>query len=297
MKYKGYILLGITITIFSTLEVVTSTLKGMINPLQLTFLRFFIGGMILLPLVITRKEKPAGRDLLFFLGLGILNIFISMGSLQLSINLGKASTAAILISSNPIFVMAFSIILLKEKIVYERIACILFGITGIIFIIYKGNVGGDTALSLALGLAASLSFGLYTVLGRLKSEEISTITMICISSIFGSLFYIPILLFNNIPVFHIPQGTFLRVLYLGVFLSGIAYITYMEALKLLTAGKGAMVFFLKPVIASVLAIVFLGETMSFKTAIGMLLVLAGISINFLKIDYNSIKAGNRCEKG
>ena len=38
MKYKGYILLAVTILMFSTLEVVTGTIKNLINPLQLTFL-------------------------------------------------------------------------------------------------------------------------------------------------------------------------------------------------------------------------------------------------------------------
>jgi drug/metabolite transporter (DMT)-like permease len=267
------------------MEVVSSTLKNVINPLQLTFLRFLIGGVVLLPLVIKRKEKLQRSDLLFFLVLGALNIFISMGSLQLSVNMGKASTAAILISSNPIFVLLFSSIILKEKVTFDRIACIIFGIAGISLIVYKGNTGGDTALSLTLGMIASLTFGLYTVLGKLKSEGISSITMICYSSILGSLLYVPVLLFKDIPLFTIPQGTFLKILYLGVVLSGIAYITYMEALKLLTASKGAMVFFLKPVIASILAIVFLGEVLSLKTAVGMLLVLAGISVNFFKINF------------
>lgn len=292
MKYKGYVLLGITILIFSTLEVVTSTLKSLINPLQLTFLRFLIGGVVLLPLVIRKREKVTPKDLLFFGGLGILNILISMGSLQLAINMGKASTAAILISSNPIFVLLFSSVLLKEKVTLDRIACIIFGIAGISLIIYKGNIGGDTALSLSLAIIASLTFGLYTVLGKLKSEGISSITMICFSSIFGSLMYVPVLLYKGIPLLEIPEGTFFKILYLGVFLSGIAYITYMEALKLLTASKGAMVFFLKPVIASVLAMVFLGEALSIKTLTGMLLVLAGIFINFFKMNFRTGKAGD-----
>ena len=46
MKYKGYILLAVTVLMFSTLEVVTGTLKNLINPLQLTFLRFFIRGVV-----------------------------------------------------------------------------------------------------------------------------------------------------------------------------------------------------------------------------------------------------------
>jgi drug/metabolite transporter (DMT)-like permease len=288
MKYKGYILLGITIVIFSTLEVVTSTLKGIINPLQLTFIRFFIGGFTLLPFVIAKKEKLQKKDWLFFLLLGVLNIFISMGALQLSINQGKASTAAILISSNPIFVMFFSALILKEKATYDKITCIALGIAGISLIIYKGNTGGDTVVSLILALLASLTFGLYTVLGKLKSEGVSSITMISISSILGSLLYIPVLFYYKLPLFYIPQASIFKVLYLGIFLSGIAYITYMEALKLLTASKGSMVFFLKPVLASILAIVFLGESLSIKTVIGMLLVLAGILINFIKIDTKKI---------
>jgi len=292
MKNKGYILLGITILIFSTLEVVSSTLKGLIDPLQLTFLRFLIGGAVLLPLVIKKREKMQAKDLLFFLALGILNILISMGSLQLSINMGKASTAAILISSNPIFVLLFSSILLKENVTFERIICILLGVVGIMLIIYKGNVGGDTAVSLVLAIVASLTFGLYTVLGKLKSEGISSITMICLSSIFGSLLYVPILLWKGIPLFYIPQGTFFKILYLGVFLSGIAYITYMEALRILSASKGAMVFFLKPVVASMLAAVFLDESLSLKTIAGTLLVLAGVFINFFKINVKTGKAGD-----
>lgn len=287
MKYRGYILLGITILIFSTLEVVSSTLNNLINPLQLTFLRFLIGGAVLLPMVIKKKEKIHAKDLLFFWGLGILNIFISMGSLQLAISMGKASTAAILISSNPIFVLLFSTILLKEKATFDKIACILLGIAGITLIIYKGNIGGDTAASLGLAIIASLTFGLYTVLGKLKSERLSSISMICISSILGSLMYVPVLLWNGIPLFYIPQGTFLKVFYLGVFLSGIAYITYIEGLKILTASKGAMVFFLKPVIASILAVIFLGESLNLKTVAGMLIVLLGIFINFFKVSSKS----------
>lgn len=290
MKTKGYILLGITIFIFSTLEVVTSTLKGVIDPLQLTFLRFFIGGITLLPFVFRTKDRITRRDLLFFLGLGILNIVISMGSLQLAISIGKASTSAILISSNPIFVLIFSSFFLKEKIDKKKVICVLFGILGITLIIYKGNSGGDTLTSLMLAILASLTFGLYTVLGKLKTEGISSITMIGLSSLFGSLFYIPILYVKQIPILDIPSGTIPKVLYLGIFLSGIAYITYMEALKILSASKGAMVFFLKPAIASLLAFAFLGETLALKTIVGMVMVLSSIFINFINWGTASTKA-------
>ncbi|MHB1395045.1 MAG: DMT family transporter [Clostridia bacterium] len=129
-------------------------------------MRFFIGGITLLPFVLRTKDNITKKDLLFLLGLGILNIVISMGSLQLAISTGKASTSAILISSNPIFVLMFSSIFLKEKVSKDKIVCLLFGILGITLIIYKGNSAGDTLISLMLALLASLTsltFGLYTV--------------------------------------------------------------------------------------------------------------------------------------
>lgn len=243
-RIKGYIYLGITILIFSTLEVVSSSLKGIIHPFQLIFIRFLLGGLALLPWVIVKKEKLSKEDWIFFTGLGLLNTVISMGSLQLAISMGKASTAAILISSNPIFVVMFSAILLKEKITKNNIACMILGLVGIILIIYKTDSAGDTPLSLLLGLISSLAFALYTVLGKKKADNISSITMISLSAIMGSICTIPILIFMGLPVLYFPKEGFFRLMYLGLVLSGFAYITFMEALKILSASKGSMVFFL-----------------------------------------------------
>lgn len=281
-KLKGYFYLGITILIFSTLEVVSSSLKGLIHPTQLIFIRFLIGGLALLPWVIVKKEKISIKDWMFFAGLGILNTVISMGSLQLAISMGKASTAAILISSNPIFVVMFSYLLLKEKITKNSIICMILGIIGITLIIYKGGSGGDTAMSLFLGIVASLTFGLYSVLGKMKADNISSITMISLSAIIGAICTIPLLLYMDLPVLYFPKQGFFRIMYLGLILSGFAYITFIEALKILSASKGSMVFFLKSAVATVLAVIFLGEKISAKTILGMAFVAAGILINFYK---------------
>lgn len=290
MRYKGYVYLIITILLFSTIEVVSSTLKGLIDPFQLTFLRFIVGGLTLLPFVLFSREKVTPKDFLFFLGLGILNVLISMGCYQLAIVMGKASTVAILISSNPVFVALFSMLILKEKITKNGVVCILLGILGISLIIYKGDSGGDTIEGLILALLASVTFALYTVLGKFKTDNVSSVTMICWSSILGSLLYIPVLMYKKLPLFYMPQGSVLKVLYLGIFVSGIAYVTYMKALKDLSASKGSMVFFLKPAIATVLAVIFLHETVRLNTILGMCLVLLGIAANF--INFKHLETGD-----
>ena len=45
-----------------------------------------------------------------------------------------------------------------------------------------------------------------------------------------------------------------------------------------------------------LAVVFLGESLSLKTVAGMLLVLAGIVINFFKINFRTRESRDNNEK-
>ena len=285
---KGYVYLCITIFIFSTLEVISVTLKNVIHPIQLTFVRFLIGGITLLPWVIFKKEKISLKDILFFAGLGLLNTGISMGSYQLAISMGKASTAAIILSANPVFVVLLSSIILKEGITKDKILCILLGVLGVILIMYKSDSSSGSFGSLFFALIASITFALYTVLGKMKSDSISSITMISLSAIFGSIYYIPVLLYLDLPIFYIPLEGIIRVLYLGIFISGIAYITFIEGLKILGASKGSMVFFLKPGIVVIQAVIFLGETVNFKTILGMLFVISGVLVNFIYTNKTTI---------
>ena len=277
---KGYLLLSFTILAFSTLEVVSAPMKGMINPLALTFLRFLIGGIFLLPFVLIKKEKVKYKDMVVFLLLGGLNVFVSMSCLQASVFFGKASTTAMLISSNPIFVMLFSIFILKEKLTWKNATAMGFGMIGLALISSRFSSGGDSLAGVTFGIIASLTFGLYTVLSKLKSNSVSSLSMITYSSLLGCLFYLPVFALKGINPIAIPHEYFTSLVYMGVVLSGMAYVTYIEALKILGASKGSVTFFLKPAIASILAVIFLSENLSKIAVAGSFVIIIGMTINF-----------------
>ncbi|AFK87266.1 MULTISPECIES: DMT family transporter [Thermoanaerobacterium] len=79
---RGYIYLIVTVLFFSTYEVVGRTLTGIINPLQINFIRFFIGGLILLPVAIKNiKSKNlhiALKDFWLLVLIGLTNVVFSM---------------------------------------------------------------------------------------------------------------------------------------------------------------------------------------------------------------------------
>lgn len=283
---SGYLLISNTIIFFSTFEVVSRTITGIYSPLQINFFRFFTGGLILFVTLYLRKGiHISKKDLILSSLLGVLNIGISMNLLQYSLSVqgAEASLSAVLFSTNPVFVILFASIFGGEKITFKIFAALLVCVAGILVIFYeKLTMSPFSILPAVLALFSSASFGLYTVLGRSLSAKIGSHTMNAYSFLTGSLI-------TAVPVFflqprHLVYDTtgIVQLLYLGIAVTGIAYLTYFKGLSIVGAGKGSLVFFLKPVIASILAFFILQETLTVSFIAGTLLIMTGVFISILK---------------
>lgn len=278
----GYFYLFITVVFFSTYEVVSKTLVGIVDPFQINFIRFFIGGVFLSSiLLINRDYKISRKDLFYVLLLGIINVVVSMNLLQFSLYIkdAKASVAAVIFSSNPIFVTAFSAMLEKEKIPLYKVAGLLVGIAGIFTIFMeKLNSGITDFKSPLLALLSALFFAVYTVIGRRVSVRIGSLKMNSYSFILGSLCLLPILLLSSAPVFTFDSSGIPQVIYLSIFATGIAYLSYFKGLSLVGASSGSLIYFIKPVLASFIAILFLKESASVNLLTGTIMIISGITV-------------------
>ena len=67
------------------------------------------------------------------------------------------------------------------------------------------------------------------------------------------------------------------VVYNGLIASAIAFLMWTYVLQNMEAGKASIAILVVPVVGVIGGIVFLGETVTLKTAIGMLLVAAGVA--------------------
>ncbi len=287
---KGVLYLINTIILFSTYEAVSITLVDKANPFQINFIRFFIGGIILLIFLLFKREMHINaRELFWVAVIGIVNVAMSMNLIQLSLYASgaKASVVAVIFSSNPIFVCIFAALIDKEKINLIKLTGLIIGIAGI-FIISAEKPGWDISdyKSPILALLSAVLYGLYTVLGRRVSVKIGSLKMNSYSFIIGSLILLPFLVFFRIPVIKFDYTGIWQVVYLSVFVTGLAYLTYFKGLSIAGSGKGSLVFFAKPVLASAIAIIFLKEHLSVNLLAGTVLIVLSILvvINSEKID-------------
>lgn len=282
MNKKGYIYLGIAVLSFSTLEIATKFIVNDFHPLQLNFLRFFIGSSVLIPFAIRdlvkKNIKLTFADVLKMLLLGILAVPISMSLFQVALVYTKASTLAVLISSNAIFVAPFSYFILHEKIDRPIIISLILGIAGMLVIINPSStMDAKNLTGILLAIAASITFALFSVLGKKIAEKTGSIILNCFVFLSGSMLMLPILLIMKIPIVAgLNYSNIFFVLYIGLIVSALAYICMFKGLSLLPASIGSLVFFAKPIIAGFLAYLLLGEKFTFSLTLGTLFILAGI---------------------
>lgn len=294
---KGYMYIILTTIIFSTIEIILKFISGEFNPIQLTFTRFFIGGLFLIPFAINELQKKHSsiliRDLCYFAFLGLLGIVVSMGLYQMAVENTKASVVAVLFSCNPVFVTILAFLILRESIHKNNILALVFEVIGTIIIIDPLNTK-LSILGVTLTIASTLTFALYGVSGKRKCTKYGGTVVTCFSFIFGSLEMLVLIglshttlianwfsshgytLFSNIPLF---TGYSLRTLpivaCICIINTGVGYACYFKAMEESSVQSTSLVFFFKPILAPILALILLHEAIPINMLVGISFILIG----------------------
>ena len=298
----GLAYVAIATVLFSSMEIALKSIAGHFNALQLNFLRFFVGGLFLLPFALSsirkRGTKLEGRDMGFFALSGLTCVVMSMTLYQLAIQYCKASIVAILFSCNPIFVIPLAAIFLKERIRPYAMASLALSVAGIVCIMNPLKLVASR-MGIVLSLASAAIFAVYGVMGKTRSVRIGGLATTAFSFLFGSVELLALILASRVPAVSqalrgaglesfadipILAGLDLEALplfaYIGLCVTGIGYAAYFMAIEASSAATASLVFYIKPALAPLLALAILGETIAPTTIAGIALIAVGSGISF-----------------
>lgn len=249
---QGILYAILTAVLFVTLEPVSKLIAGEVSPYAITFWRFIIGSLILLPPAIVKMKKESIhvglKDLGIMTGLGVLFICISMIALQIGIRVADSpSLIAVIFSLNSIFTIVFAMLILKEKLDKNKAFALTFGVAGVL--VCADFSSGTNLISVLYGIFAALSFSLYTVLSQKFVKRIGGIVQTCMVFLTGSLVLLVVLLVMRvdfIPTFELSTVTILC--YLGFLVTGVGYASYFKAIEKGGAIMASLAFFVKPIL-------------------------------------------------
>ncbi len=276
---KGYLYVYSAIAIFSSLEVLSKLATVEVPPLTLWLFRMLLGATVLFPFVNFGKLKElSSKEWFEVIVLGSVTVGFGVSLFHLGLVHLSASEVAIIFSSNPLFVLLFSRIF-KSEIISTRVYIGMFlGFLGVIVVSYVPGHLFSTFYSLYILLSAVL-FSLYTVFGRDVSRKISSASLNFLAFIFGSMTVLPLVLFSGEKLI-LPRGDIFYVLYLGLIVTGIAYMLFFKGVKIVGANLGSMAFFVKPWLASFLAFLILGEKFTLRAISGGILMALSLIIAY-----------------
>ena len=301
-SYSGYLYIVLCAIIFSTMEVMLKTVHGVFAPMQITCLRFLIGGLLLVPFALRSMKKKGAAftraDAGFFALTGFLCVAFSMVLYQMAVTYTKASVVAIIFSCNPIFVTVLAY-LLHEQIRRNHIVALALELLAVFIIIDPLHASLDPTGAL-LAIASALVFSFYSVVSKKRTPRFGGIAVTCFSFLFGSTELLVILLlgrtaavgglfaslgldiFVNVSLFSgIPLSALPALAYICAVNSAAGYVCHMMALEKTSAQEASLIFFLKPMIAPLFAFLFLREEITANMLLGIVCFLVGSGIAIL----------------
>ena len=288
MTRKSIIYILITAFCFGTMEVALKLGGSAYTSLQMNFLRFLIGGIVLLPLAV-RDARKRGLHLSisdwgYLALLGIVGVCISMSFFQIGVMRMNANTASVIISCNPVFTMIFAHFLVHDTFSRRKALVLLISIIGLVFVANPVHMAvGNTPYGLFCLSVALITFALYTALGKMRAAKLGGIVQTCFPFLIASVINFIVLLVMGEPVFDgITLHTCPVLLYCGFVVTGIGYLSYLCAIEMVGPSNASIAFFLKPVIAVTAAAIILHETVTWNIILGIVLILLGLCINMKK---------------
>lgn len=292
-KMKANLLLFIAAFIWGTAFVAQKS-GGAIGSFTFNGIRTFIGGLVLLPLVIknhkdktlplfTKEELTGGIVCGFFL-------FVAASLQQFGLAYTTAGKAAFITTLYVVFCPILSLIVHKKKTRPLVWLCVVLDVIGLYLLCMT-----DASFSIQIGdtlvILCAVAFAGQMVAVDNFIDRIDGIKLSCIQFLFsGLLGIICMFIFEGpVSVSNIMTAWF-PILYAGVISCGIAYTFQVLGQKEATPTIAALILCLESVFGVLAGAVILGETMTMREIFGCIIMFAAVVISNLpeKSDKESV---------
>lgn len=280
-----YLILALTILIWgNSFVVVQLAINDGATPALIAMARFLVASAIFGGYIVLRRPKGIEKSdlqlfvLLAFIGIGVYYIFQYYG-----VKLAGPSITSILVTLLcPIMIFILSYFKLGERISAEQKLGLGVSAVGSYFVITNGTTAfisdWESLLGGAFAVICAAFWAYYTVEGKKVVKKYDPFVATAHIALMGTVMLVPFALAEaqlSGPV-RITLSFVAAALYLGVLCTVIGYVFWFRALTGLTASSTGATLYFEPVVTVVFAWIILGQGIGWVTALGGVLVMAGV---------------------
>ena len=282
---KGHMMALFTASVWGVTFISSKVLLRTFSPVEVLFVRFLIGFLVLMIICPRRMPFQGWRGELPFFLCGLSGITCYYFLENMALTYAQASTVSLIICTAPFFTALLAHFFLKEKaLTLKFFAGFVLSMIGIVMItLSDGSTLEFGFLGSILAVLAAFTWGIYSICTRrAESFGYNTLQMTQRFFFYGVLCMIP-----GLPVmsFHpelaelVQPVNLLNFLFLGIVACAGCFVTWNYALKTLGTVKTTMYVYLSPVITVLASIPILGEKLTVLSIAGIILTMAGVILS------------------
>ncbi|HHW38702.1 MAG TPA: DMT family transporter [Bacillales bacterium] len=285
----GHLVAILTIFIWGTTFISTKILLNDFTPIEILFIRFTMGLIVLMIVYPRRMKVKDKKHELLFMGAGLCGVTLYYLLENIALTFTMASNVGVICSLSPFFTAILTYLFLKdEPLRINFFIGFVVSMVGICLISFSGTSNFQlNPLGDLLAVGATIVWALYSVLTRkISNYGYNTIQITRRFFFYGILFMIPALFLFEFKLglerFADPVNLF-NMIFLGLGASALCFVTWNFAVKVLGAIKTSIYIYMIPVITVVTSILVLHEKITSMAAIGTVLTLAGLFVSESKM--------------
>lgn len=280
---KGLLSIIIAMVIFGTISVFVKNIG--ISSGEIALWRAVIAVAVLLLYKLIKREKLPFYEIRS----DILPLLISGAAIGFNwvllfeaYSYTSVSVATLCYYFCPVLVMVLSPILFKERVTFRQCLCFAFATAGLVLIIGARSAGGENELmGILLGLGAACLYAFIVLMNkRIKTVGgVDKTIYQFLGVIVVLIIYVP--LTSGFHVAELSGWGQINLLILGAVHTGLAYCLYFTAVGKLSGQKIALLSYIDPLVAVIVSIAFLEESITALQLFGGALILGFTLLNEL----------------
>ncbi len=249
-------------------------------PLLFAGLRIFIGGLLLFCIALPRYKKLDLKNTWhIYLISSMLNIIVFYVFQTIGLEYVPAGLFATIVFFQPVLLGICSWLWLGEPMFIWKFVGLILGFIGVAAISFNGGSGNISSVGILLGLGSAVSWTFGTLYMKKTAAQVDAVWVVALQIVIGGI----VLLvmgssfenWNDI-VWKVPFIS--TLLFISVFVTALGWLAFFKLIGSGEASKVGSFTFLIPLIAIIISILFLGETVTFKLVAGLVLIISSIAL-------------------
>ncbi len=229
-----------------------------------------------------RRHPPTWtlRDLPLMVAIGIFGVSLNQFLFVVGLSRTSVAHAAIFANLSPFLVLLLASASGLEKLTPRKSVGIMVALGGVILlrVVDAAPRGQSTFVGDFLTFLGSLAFAIFTVLGKPTAKRMGSIAVNTVAYVGGALLLAPVTIWQaaRFPLATVPWQAWLSVFYMALGPSVICYLIYYYALAHMEASRLSAVNYLLPVLATLLGVWTLGESITIWMVVAGIVIFSGI---------------------